>query len=491
MWSELNSFILDFLNSNISALLQSTMSTIRDDSIRTIADESLQAALIKIGDGSGLVFSSHENELEEYQDITSSIVGYSSLDYITSFLRKGKSEAISKDRIKTTISWTQSSCICLDTNCKSTGAIDIIGAWESDNGQMRGETPLLLLDDDGQSHLPCLSHSKLPPISELDVVGCNWNATKNGEMIEVFQCGPDSVENLKFIIKETGKTVARSLSKKEIVPQLSEFGPDLKMTDIVNSPSLEIEESIVEYPVTFFEGGTLEFDYTFYFDIAPVLNTAKRGLILTLFNALGEGVRDEDFNPNNPASEATLAEIVRVSDSFSNHRLLSSVSYVESFVEATVRASPLYMALEGSRPESSAPQEIVSGVALLAIACCGFGAFSRTYIKNRTTPKLFAVAASLLVLLLEIVAFYLRWNAESDKNNFNESMVFVEVAGADRFDGLLPLSAGKDGKTFIANTFVVELKDDSYDYTWVFISGTIASVSCLFLSYWLDPELME
>lgn len=467
------------------------MSTIRDDSILTIAETSLKAALTKIGDGSGLVFSSHENELEEYQDISSFVTdrfGNPSWNYITSFLRKGKTEVIFKDKIKTTISWTQSSCICLDTKCKKTGAIDIIGAWEADNGKLRGNTPLLLLDDDGQS-LPCLSHSTLPPITELDIVGCNWNATRASGRIDVFQCGPDSVENLKFINRESGKAVARSLSKREITPELSGFDPDLKMTDIVNNPSLEIQESIVEFPVTFFPGELLEFDYTFSFDIAPVLNAAKTGLILTPFDALGEALREEDFTPDNPASEATLTEFVRVSDSFSNDRLLSSVSFVESFAKATIRASSLYMTLEGSRPEASPPQEIVSGVALLAIVSCGFGSFLGTYRTKRTTPVLFAVGASFLVLSLEILAFYLRWKAENDKNTFNEAMVFVEVAGADRFDGILPLSAGKDGKTFIANTYVVELKDDSYDHSWVFIVGTIVAFLCLFFSYRLGPGL--
>jgi len=471
------------------------MSTIRDDSIRDVTINPTKVALSNIGDGAGLVFSSHEDELEEYIDFTSidPVRIGNNKDYFTSFFRTGKTEFQSKDQIKFRASWAQSSCICLDISCTKMGAIDIFGVWESDNGELRGETPILLLDDDGQTPLPCLSHSKLPPIKDLDIIGCNWNGTRFGRknLVGVFQCGPDSVENLKFIDRESGKAVARSLSKYEIVPQLSEFDPDLKMVDVVNHPLLQVNDSVIEYPVLFFEGGLLEFEYTFDFDLAPILNEAKTGLILTTFDALGEAVRDEDFSPDYPASNATVAEIIRISDAFTKNRLLTSVSWNESIVEATIRASPLFLVLSGSRPESSPPQEIYSGVALLILASCGFGAVLAVYLRERNNAKAFALFVSFAYLFLETIAYYLRREAENDQNAFNEAMVLATVASGDRFGGLVPLSAGKDGVVFAVTTYSVEMTDESHDYSWLFISGTVGSIISLICSYVFGPDLVD
>ena len=303
--------------------------------------------------------------------------------------------------------------------------------------------------------------------------------------------GTDSVENLKFIDRESGKAVARSLSKYEIVPQLSEFDPDLKMVDVVNHPLLQVNDSVIEYPVLFFEGGLLEFEYTFDFDLAPILNEAKTELILTTFDALGEAVRDEDFSPDYPASNATVAEIIRVSDAFTRNRLLTSVSWNESIVEATIRASPLFLVLSGSRPESSPPQEIYSGVALLVLASCGFGAVLAVFLRERNNAKAFALFVSLAYLFLETIAYYLRWEAENDQNTFNEAMVLVTVASGDRFGGLVPLSAGKDGVVFAVTTYSVEMTDESHDYSWLFISGAVGSIISLICSYVFGPDLVD
>eukprot|EP00978_Attheya_sp_CCMP212_P039931 scaffold212634_cov43-Attheya_sp.AAC.1 len=461
-----------------------------DDVIRSIAEEPLKAALLKIGDGSGLVFSSHEQVMmnDGYQDIASLDTDRfgNTRDYFTSFFRSGYHEFVSNEKIKTKISWVQSSCICLDIMCNKTAAIDIEGIDEADNGEYRGRSPVVLLDEDGQE-LPCLGHSKIPPIVDLDVRGCRW--AHRTPRRRVYDCGPEGVEELRFIDKESGNTVGRSLNKTEILPKLSNADPNWKLVEAVNNPLLTLPEAIVQ-----FEATILGFEVPISFDIAPFINTAMTQLVLTPFDIIFQALRPGDFTTDSPASEARLSEIVRVTDAFSNARLMSSVVGTGTFVDATIRASPLYMTLAGSRPETSAPQEIISGIALLGLASCGFGAFLGSFCQpknafRRTITSLFSLVVSAMVLILEGIAYYIRWEAEADQNDFNEAMVLVDVAGADRFDGIIPLSAGKDGDTFVATTYVVELSDASYNFSWMFLLGSIVSAVGFCISFSLGWAL--
>ena len=446
-----------------------------------------------LGDGSGLTFASYEQGIDTYRSIHSLDENLGDINnYFTSFTRKGYDEEVSKDNIKTKISSTQSYCVCADLKCQKRDAIDIRGVYEVDNGELRGFTPLKFLDENGKA-LPCLSNPKLPTIQDLQIQGCSWKDVRNRQ---VHKCGPNGIDGLRFIDKETGRVYARSMNKSEIVPILSRADPDLSVEKALNSPLFMIPESTVEFETKISIPGTIfEIPIQLTQDIAPILNAAKDQMVITFFNAIARSLRAEDFPPENPGSNATLAEIIRMSDAFSIDRLLLSVEGINDLVNTTVYSSPLYMNLKGSRAETSPTQEIWSGVGTLIIQSCALGILvggaRRILEEFGRLNGLFSIGTALIVLGTEIIAFSLRWMAEIDQNSFKEAMVLIVVTGADRFDGLLPLGVGMDGNYFAVTTYIVELSDASSNMTWLFVAGTVASTFCLLASIHLANHVVQ
>eukprot|EP00591_Stephanopyxis_turris_P002384 CAMPEP_0195509950 /NCGR_PEP_ID=MMETSP0794_2-20130614/2731_1 /TAXON_ID=515487 /ORGANISM="Stephanopyxis turris, Strain CCMP 815" /LENGTH=480 /DNA_ID=CAMNT_0040637289 /DNA_START=41 /DNA_END=1483 /DNA_ORIENTATION=+ len=461
-----------------------------DDTIRNIVGRSLPQSLSMIGDQSGFTTSSHEQTIPNYQNITSlDEERFGNTDeYLTSFLNKGYHEDISRDKIRTKISWVQSSCICKDIFCQKTAAIDLIGVSQSDNGDFRGEVPIVLVDEIGDD-LPCLSHSRLPPVSELDIEGCSWDSLR-----KVKDCDSGKVQSLRFIDKKSALVVARALSDTETIPQLARFDPDKTLINQLNDTLLQIPESIVDIETTistpnpFFPTNDIEFDVTFSPNLAPALNTAKDQMVTAVFNAIFGGLRPEDFPPNRPASEAPFVDIVRMSDAFTKNSLLLSIREFGGNANSTIYASPLHMTLKGQRPETSPPAEIASGAGLLVISSCAFGFIVGSVWRKGAFLKchgFFSIFTAFAVFLLEGVAYALRWSSEVAQSSFQEAMVLVAVTAADRFDGLTPLGVGKDGRPFIVTTYVVELTDDSMSSTWFFVLGLIISIFGLGVSMFL------
>ncbi len=465
-------------------------------SIRNLVGRSLNQALAGLGDQSGLATSSHEQTIENYQNIsTLDNERFGNIrEYFTSFLRSGYQEGISGDDIRTKISWAQSSCICKDILCEQTSSIDIIGVSQSDNGSTRGEVPIVFVDENGQD-VPCLSHSKLPPIAELDIKGCSWDGFRS-----VHRCDGGKVQSLRFIDKKTGNEVARALNDTEIIPMLSRIDPDLTLESQINGPLLQIQESIVDFATTVSIPGTVfEFDLNFRQNIAPLLNSAKDELIVTIFDAFMGSLRPEDFPPERPASEAPAIDIIRMSEKFSKDRLLLSTYEFGNIANGTIYASPLHMNLKGQRPETSPPAENVSGIGILVISSCALGFVIGTIWRKRafrTLFGLFSILTAFSVFIFEAVAHGMRWSSEIAQSSFQEAMVLVAVTGADRFDGLTPLGIGMDGRPFIVTTYIVELTDASMDVTWLFVLGSIISLLSMLSSIYLGKhhrwgELLE
>jgi len=274
---------------------------------------------------------------------------------------------------------------------------------------------------------------------------------------------------------------------------LSRVDPDLTLASQINGPLLQIQESIVEFETTVsIPGTTFEFDLNFRQDIAPLLNSAKDELIVTIFDAFMGTLRPEDFTLERPASEAPIIDIIRMSDKFSKDRLILSTYKFGNIANTTVYASPLHMNLKGQRPETSPPAENVSGIGILVIASCALGfVFGLIWRKRafRTLFGFFSILTAFSTFIFEAVAHAMRWSSEIAQNSFREAMVLVAVTGADRFDGLTPLGIGMDGRPFIVTTYIVELTDASMDVTWLFVLGSIISLISMGFSMYLGKHV--
>ena len=405
--------------------------------------------------------------------------GYFS-NHLSSILESGYKEELigSEANLKTSISWIEKSCICMDADCLITAAIDMNLVTKL--GNVTETSPVLLLGEDGE-YLHCLTHSSVPDVSELFIQGCTWVDAKR----RTVRCENDDLDSLRFCHKESGLIVARALNKTEIMPANAAFmDPDATLITLLQSPLAKIPKIEI-----------------FGIDFSPLFNSIKDTMIVTAFDAFFNALIGDMFSI--PPSNAPLSSFIRISDYFSNLRLLRSVRNYGSFVESTVNGSPLAMMIRSEHPETSPIQEVWSGISLLALAAGGFGAFFGVFYKENAFMKymhnfsrnkliLFVEAISVLVplaaLSAEAIAYVLRWKAEYEQNNFSESMILVLATFADRFDGILPFGLGKKGTTFVLNLYVVEVSDDSSHLVWIFVMGCILSLVSFVMSVVLAPK---
>lgn len=227
-------------------------------------------------------------------------------------------------------------------------------------------------------------------------------------------------------------------------------------------------------------------------------------------------LRKDDFHQGEEFTDARLEEIIRVLDSFSKDRLLSSainsiprgengireilgdsslyrviIPKDENDIRELLGDSSLYRDLIASVPETSPIQEILSGIVLLSLTAAVLGRTIGLLIaKTRQSGTdndcdgnatlCIGVIGSLTAVIVELVAYYIRFSAEVDQNNFQESMVMTAVVGGGRFGGLAFLRLGRDFDPFIVTTFVIEVSDDSADYVLLLGIGICAAImSCV------------
>lgn len=105
--------------------------------------------------------------------------------------------------------------------------------------------------------------------------------------------------------------------------------------------------------------------------------------------------------------------------------------------------------------------------------------------------SLLPLLASLVIVVLECIAYALRWEEENELLSFKKSIVYTEVKGADRrqLTSRSLLLDDLTGTGFVATTFVSEISDVSADRRWMFITGALVSVAGLILSFWYGYSL--
>lgn len=237
---------------------------------------------------------------------------------------------------------------------------------------------------------------------------------------------------------------------------------------------------------------------------------------------LGNMIGNE-YDVSNIASEATLVEIIRSADivsytSLANFANLDPKSVRNSTdaekkkierdisIVKKITSLPVYKTMETEHPDEVPPQEIVSGITLLLIASCAFGTVIGNFFRKKKESKnhrstwksklnsLLPLLASLVIVVLECIAYALRWEEENELLSFKKSIVYTEVKGADRrqLTSRSLLLDDLTGTGFVTTTFVSEISDVSADRRWIFIAGAIVSVVGLLLSflygYSLDDE---
>ena len=86
----------------------------------------------------------------------------------------------------------------------------------------------------------------------------------------------------------------------------------------------------------------------------------------------------------------------------------------------------------------------------------------------------------LLALLAELTAFYLRWQDEISQNEYEASMLRMEIVGGGYFGGVAPLRVGRSQDLFTVTAYSAQVEDDSLDTQWVFFfGGCLALVALL------------
>lgn len=505
--------------------------------IANIAQEPLGIALSNLADGSGLAFSSYERTIPEYLDISSSLGGEEQrfglacdVSYgkttgdkeinqacsFTDIFDLNRTETTTPKKIKTKVSYALQTCMCRNFECTETAAIDLIGITRENNPL--NYSPILLLDERGAT-VPCLDHLPMVPMEHLELRGCS-NHTRFPKKRD---CGSDEVENFIFVDKRSGLAFGRTLSNKEMFPEANSsiFDPSLAMADFLEQPSIQLPPSKVAVNITLdldrdevLTRWTQDLPEPFAFkldpippvhmtigasDISPLLNDFSQELLkagVDAFGYLGVSADGGETPSNTP-----VHKFVRYSDALSAYRLWRSMKHTAKATMHTISASPPHMSIVNSRPESSPIQECISGVATLLIVSCAFGtvigslwrknAF-QTMFAHFFTPQGLSIALYLLagfvVELLEVSAYAFRWSAEKEQNSFKEAMVHVSVTSSDQG---LPIFEGKNGRFFVAATYVVEVSDASSDLSWLFITGAVLSIIAFCLSVFIGPTLKQ
>ena len=415
----------------------------------------------------------------------------------------------SDDNLRTKMARTQAACGCMDAICYETVAIDPVGVIDTSNGQYRGCSPVLFIGEDGK-RLPCLSHMKLPPIEELEMTGpCKWTeqSMEACKMIgatalqglynrRCVECDSSGIDGLRF--KYNGKIVARPVSSEELLP--SGIDSSYTLLDLLQNIKT-VTVRTIEIPGFSIELGDLTLYEQDPYDLTPFFQDLLDGAVRTFLDSLFGLLRPQDFSTNNPSisfSNTTIAEIMRVIDVYYQSRLAASVHINGLYVQGKILSFPLHKTIQTERPEASPIQEKFSGIALLFLSSCAFGgllgAFLNKMRKGKTYVPLrekFAVLVGTVVFALEVTAYILRWAAEMEHYNFKKAFVHVDAQGAERFDSVIPFGFDLKGTGFIVTTYVAEISDASYNWTWLFIVGAAVSVVGLIASIWFGPSLYD
>lgn len=460
---------------------QRVLSTETDEKsvLEVVGESLLPNSVRRVGDGAGLTFSTSEQEINEFHDISKGggpIVFQNGC--FGTVLRANSSEVI-ENKVRTKVAWAQAGCICRDEFCNKAAAVDLFGVLQADNGELRGYTPILFVDDNGDD-IPCLDNLNHNIVDMDDVVyeGCEVVKDVNGSCFLgrcVQGCYDGQIENLVLRSNSTGKVIGRALKNTEKVPMYAKVDPEQTAAEAIQQ--FQVPEEILSFETTVTVLG-IDIPITLTQDIGPLLTSALQTSGVNLVDAVFEALRSDDFTPENPGSEAELHEIIRVSDHFSDARLLSSAGFsANSAILDVVKGSPLKRDKDSQVPEASPLQEILSGVVHLAFAAGAFGyGIGAVWVQGWPNFRLvdtFTILGLLTLLAIESTAYGYRWGAEMEQNAYRAPLAIMEVVGGGRFDGVLPLRFGQDGNVFIVTTYVVEVSDASEDFVWVFVCGVI------------------
>mmetsp|Transcript_29749 Transcript_29749/g.65488 ORF Transcript_29749/g.65488 Transcript_29749/m.65488 type:complete len:759 (-) Transcript_29749:335-2611(-) len=228
-------------------------------------------------------------------------------------------------------------------------------------------------------------------------------------------------------------------------------------------------------------------------NITDLLQGAELSLIASVLDSLGSLLLPNSFSSSAPASEASLADYLRILLAFSIERLRAPPLSTRTF--PLVSGNPLYLDLLASRPQTSPTAEIINGCVLLAFTAGLFGWASALLlfrIKNRdgqTNNKGRILAAFGLCLastpafVAESAAFSLRWIAERDLQEWQESMVLVDTTTASRVSGALPLTLGRDGNVMTVSVITARLSTDDPSRYWLFITGVAVAFAVLVIAF--------
>mmetsp|Transcript_13285 Transcript_13285/g.20177 ORF Transcript_13285/g.20177 Transcript_13285/m.20177 type:complete len:299 (+) Transcript_13285:158-1054(+) len=195
--------------------IQTTTATV-DMTIDAIASDVLYRALERIPDGAAVTTAVAEKSIDKYVDI-SALPVFQDFDLndtrLSGILAFNASIFDSVDgNLRTKVSWTVSSCICVDINCDNTSSIDIRGGLNLDAAGARGYSPILFHDirsDDMHHNLPCLAvyHSPLTNKDEV-AIGNNCSFVDGylphsliSHRFEVKNCLNGPVDNMRLYEK--------------------------------------------------------------------------------------------------------------------------------------------------------------------------------------------------------------------------------------------------------------------------------------------------
>lgn len=497
------------------------------------------------------------------------------LKHFTSFIRKDHVKEEIKNNLRTKISWVQTACVCKDGECSESYAVDPVGVFDVTKGIVRGRSMLVFLGEDGKP-MPCLTHVELPPIENLEISGSCESTVESrdkcsdseGEFqkyipgLHSWRCVEckgdklDGIDGIKILSKD-GTVVARTLDPKETtgledpfrtveeelngqaipdIPPLKGINMDMGLTEVefINNPGgyvlaktfISVLDSLGEpYNETVRDGKIIVNSQFGNFtmpdiDINDSAKTFVRSGMKGIANFILGNMIGNEYDVSDIASEATLVDIIRITDiasytslaTFANldpKSVRNSTDAEEKKIERDmsivkkITSLPVYKTMETEHPDEIPTQEIVSGITLLLIACCAFGTVIGTFLRKKNESKnhrstwksklnsLLPLLASLVIVVLECIAYALRWEEENELLSFKKSIVYTEVMGADRrqLTSISLLLDDLTGNGFVATTFVSEISDVSADRRWMFIAGALVSVAGLILSFWYGYSL--
>jgi hypothetical protein len=330
-------------------------------------------------------------------------------------------------------------------------------------------------------------------LDESEVKGCSLLEGYGdfGELL-VSQCDEDTVSSLSLADPLTSLTLARTLTPQEftVANIIESFLPDprIPLTNLLGDINI-VNPVVFRIPIKeeFNIGGfTVPVDATIEYDATDALERAGRALIVALLDEILGSLWPTDFDDRHPGSEAGQDEVMRILFRFAFYRYFQSQhTLFEKQESRQLESTGQYLSIKDGRPKEVSLTEVVTNTLILIASAAGWGwsigHATKSYRAGNglDLSTVASVAGSTVMLLGALVVFAFQWGAMKTRLNYSQSILILETMIFSRTGTAFFGRVFRDFDIVSVAASFVNVQDVSADYTWLFVLGTLLTITAI------------